>query len=113
MFRLLDWRYRAWLARESGARTCGVLIGKGSEAEHTRERKDLCCWCPVRMRFPAEAKGCESSGEGCGLSVPREGWSYKALPHPSLLLPPLACNYGLSGKGFPVCMLSPFTPTYP
>lgn len=87
MFRLLDWRYRAWLARESGARTRGVLIGKGSEAEHTRERKDLCCWCPVRMRFPAEAKGCESLGEGCGLSVPREGWSYKALSLP----PPAYC----------------------
>lgn len=89
MFRLLDWRNRAWLARESGARTRGVLIGKGSEAEHTRERKDLCCWCPVRMRFPAEAKGCESSGEGCGLSVPREGWSYKALPLPPP--PPVYC----------------------
>lgn len=102
---------------KSRARTRGVLIGKGlSEAEYTGERKDLCCWCPVRMRFPAEANGSASSRVGCGLeSVSREGWSSKARL-PSLLLPPpeiLACNYGLSGKGFPVCMLSPFTPTYP
>lgn len=56
MFRLPDWRNRAWLVRESRARTGRVLIGL-PEAERTRERKDLRCWRPVRMRFPAEANG--------------------------------------------------------
>lgn len=53
MFRLPDWRNRAWLARESRARTRRVLIGL-PEAEHTRERKDLCCWRPAEANCARE-----------------------------------------------------------
>lgn len=82
-----------------------------ADREHTGERKDLCSWHPVRECDFLQ----KQRGEGCVCVCPMEAGAPKAPP-PSLLLPPpeiLACNYGLSGKGFPVCMLSPFTPTYP